>query len=195
MSMAKHTVIGGLCMALAAGAGYAQTTTTTPSTKSGAATSSPKSSALKSSDRNFIMDAARGGMAEVELGRMATQKGASDAVRSFGQRMVDDHGKANEELKTIANSKGVQLASGLDSATRKEQDRLQKLNGADFDREYMKHMVRDHEKDIKAFKSAAKSSDPDVQAFATKTLPTLEEHLNLAKSAETVAKNEKKAAR
>lgn len=152
---------------------------------------SAKDAKVASSDRKFMEKAAQGGMAEVKLGQLATQKAGSDQVKQFGQRMVDDHSKADEQLKQVASNKGVTLPTELDKSTQKEYDKLSKLSGADFDREYMKHMVSDHKKDVSEFKSEAnKAKDADVKQFASSTLPTLEEHLNLAKSAEQAAKNE-----
>jgi putative membrane protein len=83
-------------------------------------------------------------MAEVQLGKLAAEKALSQEVKQFGQRMVDDHGKANDRLKQLATTKGVNLPTELDRSTQREMDKLAKLSGADFDREYMKHMVSDH---------------------------------------------------
>lgn len=151
-------------------------------------------SALSSRDKKFIDKAAQGGIAEVELGKLASEKAESSQVKQFGERMVKDHGAANDKLKQIASEKGITPPSEMDSSTRREYDKLSKLSGAQFDREYMTHMVSDHEKDIKEFKSEGKSAkDLDVKSFAQNTLPTLEEHLKLAKSAESAARNEKTA--
>jgi len=138
---------------------------------------------LSAGDRAFIHEAAVGGMAEVELGRLATEKATNPDVKQFGQRMVDDHGKANEELKTLASQNGVTLPTTLEPAHKVTLDRLSKLAGASFDRAYMQDMVKDHDKDVAAFKRASTTAaDPDLKAWAGKTLPTLEEHQKLAKS-------------
>ena len=151
-------------------------------------------STLSSADKKFIDKAAEGGMAEVQLGKLASEKAENSQVKQFGERMVKDHSAANDKLKQIASEKGVTPPSEMDASTKREYDRLSKLSGAQFDREYMTHMVSDHEKDIKEFKSEEKSAkDADVKSFAQNTLPTLEEHLRLAKSAEAAAKNEKTA--
>lgn len=140
-------------------------------------------SAMSSQDRNFLMDAAMGGMMEVELGRLAVQNGASDAVKQFGQRMVDDHSKANTELMSLATSKGITLPTELDEKHRAHVTKLSGKTGADFDREYSKMMLSDHNKDVSAFeKQSTKGADPDLKAFATRTLPTLQEHLQMAKA-------------
>jgi putative membrane protein len=155
------------------------------------APSMPAQEKVARSDRKFMEKAAQGGMAEVELGKLAAQKAQSPQVKQFGQRMVDDHGKANEQLKQLASNKGVSLPTAMDRASKREMDKLSKLSGAAFDAEYMKHMVSDHKKDVSEFKSeASKAKDADVKQFASSTLPTLEEHLKLAQQAEDVAKNE-----
>ena len=135
-------------------------------------------------NQKFVMEAAKGGMAEVELGKIATEKAASPEVKSFGQRMVDDHGKAGEELKTLAKNKSITLPADIDAKDKALRDRLLKLSGDGFDRAYMAAMLDDHRKDVAAFQIEAKSGkDPDVKAWAAKTLPTLTEHLKLAQSA------------
>ena len=105
--------------------------------------------------------------------------------------MVSDHSKANDKLKQVASQKRVNLPADMDASSKREYDRLQKLSGAQFDREYMKIMVSDHEKDVKEFRKEAKSAqDPDVKGFADSTLPALEDHLKAAKSADAAAKNQ-----
>jgi putative membrane protein len=147
------------------------------------ASSSKASSQLSAADQNFVKKAAEGGMAEVELGKLATEKASSDDVKKFGQRMVDDHGKANDQLKQIASQKGVNVPSDLDAKDKALKDRLSKLSGAEFDRAYMKNMVHDHTKDVAEFRKESKSAkDNDLKNFASQTLPTLEDHLKQAKS-------------
>jgi putative membrane protein len=131
-------------------------------------------------DHKFAMEAAMGGMMEVELGKVAAEKGASDEVRQFGQRMVDDHSKANEELMRVASSKGMTLPTAPDPKHRAEMQRLSALSGEKFDKEYVKMMVKDHKKDVGEFeKEAARGMDADIKAFAATTLPTLREHLQM----------------
>jgi len=135
---------------------------------------------MNSHDRDFIMDAAMGGMMEVELGRWAAQKGTSDAVKQFGQRMVDDHSKANTALATLATSKGITLPTTLDEKHQREVAKISRLSGAQFDRAYVKMMLSDHKKDVSEFeKQSTKGADADLKAFATQTLPTLQEHLQM----------------
>jgi len=141
---------------------------------------------MKSSttDHAFAMKAAQGGLAEVELGRIASQNAGDDSVRQFGQKMVDDHSKANDELKQIASSKGIGLPSSVSSKDKRTAEKLQKMNGPAFDKAYMKDMVADHKTDVAEFEREARSgSDPDLKAFAQKTLPTLREHLRMASDA------------
>ena len=138
---------------------------------------------MTSQDHEFIMDAAMGGLEEVELGRIAAQKGMSDAVKQFGQRMVDDHSKANSELMSLASSKGITLPTALDEKHQKDVTKLSAMSGAEFDRAYSKMMLSDHNKDVSEFeKQSTKGTDPDLKAFASKTLPTLQEHLQMAKA-------------
>jgi len=130
------------------------------------------------------MEAARGGLAEVELGQLASEKASSDQVKQFGQKMVTDHGKANDELKSLAQSKNITLPTDTDAKHKATRDRLSKLSGAAFDRAYMQDMLSDHRKDVSDFRKESQSGkDPEVKAWAAKTLPTLEEHLQLAQSA------------
>jgi putative membrane protein len=216
------------------------------------------SNALAESDRKFIMETAHNGMAEVMLGRMASERASSDEVKQFGQRMVDDHTKANQELMQLASTKGITLpamtdmggsmtSTGATSGTgttmsntqtsasgsqatgstgqtsgsqtsgstdrsgtgmqtsgsttgmsgqgtgahgghmmgpkhQKLMDRLSGLSGAEFDREYMKQMVKDHEDAVSDFqKQSTRGKDSDIRAFAARTLPTLQEHLRMAR--------------
>jgi len=137
--------------------------------------------AASGADSKFAMEAAQGGMAEVELGRLATQKAASDDVKKFGQRMVDDHTKANDQLKSIASQKNITLPTDVGAKNKTEMDRLSKLDGAAFDKAYMSHMSKDHHKDVAEFqKEANNGKDSDLKNFAAQTLPTLQEHMRMA---------------
>ncbi len=141
------------------------------------------SSAFGAGDEDFVKEAAKGGMMEVKLGKLAGDNASSDEVKQFGQRMVDDHTKANDELKAVAKGKNIDLPKQEDDKEAKEMsDTLSKLKGEDFDKAYMKHMVQDHEKDVASFEKESKDgADDEVKAFAAKTLPTLKEHLTMAK--------------
>src|SRR5207248_5959538 len=108
-------------------------------------------------------------------------KASSDQVKQFGQRMVTDHSKANDELKSLAEKKNITLPTDIDPQDKATHDRLSKLSGAAFDRAYMQHMLADHRKDVNEFKrESTTGKDPDVKTWASKTLPTLEDHLKLA---------------
>jgi putative membrane protein len=140
---------------------------------------------LSEKDFMFVQEAAQGGLMEVQLGELAKQKAASPAVRSFGERMVTDHSKANQELQQIVASKAGQVPTSLSRHHNAEIERLQKDSGKDFDKAYAKLMLRDHKKDVKDFQDAAKDlTDPELRAFAKKTLPILEEHLRMVKELE-----------
>ena len=145
--------------------------------------------ALASGDRTFVQKAAIGGLAEVQMGNLAQQKAASDQVRQFGMRMVKDHTKANDELKQVASSKGVDVPTALDKKHQKTLDNLSKMTGADFDKAYMANMVDDHKEDVSDFKKEASGGkDADVKGFAAKTLPTLQEHLQMAQTTRDAVK-------
>jgi len=130
------------------------------------------------SDKHFLVKAAEGGMTEVQLGKLAQEKGSSAQVKEFGSHMVMDHSKANDELKGLAQQKGVNVPTQLDAHHQAAVDRLSKLSGADFDRAYINDMVKDHEKTAADFERASSSAqDPDVKAFASKTLGVIKGHL------------------
>lgn len=144
---------------------------------------------LTSSDFKFVKDATRGGMEEVQLGELAQQKAGSPAVREFGQRMVTDHQKANNDLKQIVQKKGALIPVSLTHSETSTLEHLQKLSGAEFDKAYISDMVKDHKTDVKEFEKATKNlSDPELKAFAEKTLPTLQEHLRQAQDLEAQLK-------
>ena len=146
------------------------------------ATETSKSGSLSAADKNFVKKAAEANMAEVELGNLAKEKASSPEVKQFGERMVTDHTKANEELKTVASEKGVTLPTDLDAKDKATKQRLEKLSGEQFDRAYMNDMVKDHTKDVSEFKKeSAAAKDPAVKSYASQTLPTLEDHLKEAR--------------
>jgi putative membrane protein len=139
--------------------------------------SESKSSTLSEKDKAFMKKAAKGGMMEVAMGRMAEQNAQSEDVKSFGKRMVTDHGKANDELKSIAAKKNVQLPT---------KEPTEKWTS---DKAYMNTMVRDHQKDLAEFKQEANSgSDADVKKFADDTAKVIQEHLDLAKETQNKLK-------
>jgi len=161
-------------------------TETRPATPSGSAQRSTTTAQLAGTEQAFLKEAATGGLMEVELGRLATEKASSAEVKQFGQRMVEDHGKANQQLSTIAQQKNVQVPTELTGKAKADYDRLSKLSGEQFDRAYMQMMVRDHRKDVGDFrKQSTSAKDPDLKSFASQTLPTLEEHLKLAEQTQS----------
>ena len=193
-----------LSLALAASAQGTSSGTSSASTTGSANAGASKSSASRSSaskggqldhsDRKFLEEAAAGGLAEVEMGQLASERAESPEVKQFGQRMVQDHGKANDQLKQLAQSKGVDIPTQTDKSHQKKMEKLQKLNGAQFDKQYMDDMVKDHKKDVKDFQKQAKSAkDADVKNFAAQTAPTLQEHLQMAEAAQKTAKSESKS--
>jgi putative membrane protein len=141
------------------------------------------SSKVPAADKAFVKKAAEGGMAEVQLGQLAADKASSNDVKDFGKMMVDDHSKANDQLKSVAQQKGITLPTDLSVKDKAEKDRLSKLSGEQFDRVYMQHMVKDHMKDVSEFKKeSTMAKDDDIKNFAAQTLPTLQTHLDKAKS-------------
>ncbi|MBG9378139.1 DUF4142 domain-containing protein [Panacibacter sp. DH6] len=132
---------------------------------------------------DFAVEAASGGMMEVELGKLAQEKAADQRVKDFGAMMVKDHSAANDKLKAIATAKNITLPAEMGDKHKKHVEDLAKKTGKDFDKAYMDMMVDDHEEDVKKFEDAAeKCKDADLKAFATETLPTLRTHLDAAKA-------------
>ncbi len=140
---------------------------------------------LASGDRTFVEKAAIAGMTEVDAGKLAQEKGQSAAVKEYGSRMVADHTKANEQLMKLASSKGVTPPGEPDSSHKKDIDKLSKESGNAFDKAYLKQMVSDHKTVVSLFEKEAKSGkDADLKQFASATLPTLQEHLQMAQTDE-----------
>ena len=134
---------------------------------------------LNKDDSMFVMDAALGSLLEVESGKLAQQNGASQAVKDFGAMMVTDHGKASQELLTLASNHGIGLSMTLPADKQKHLDDMKKMTGKAFDRHYVNMMVSDHQKDISKFKKASTSAaSDDLKTWATNTLPTLQKHLD-----------------
>lgn len=133
-------------------------------------------------DNDFMTEAAVGGMAEVELGKVASTKAQSADVKKFAQMMVTDHTKANTELKALATKKNVTLPTELDAKHKSTMTELQGLTGAAFDKAYVAAQLADHEKTVKMFQAQSQNAtDPEVKAFAAKTLPTLQSHLDMVR--------------
>lgn len=151
------------------------------SQKSGQPPSDKGDRVVTGGDLAFMNDAAPGGLAEVALGRLAFQQAASSEVKKFARRMIADHSKAGDALKELASQKKVSLPTKLLPVSEQTMEKLSKLSGADFDRAYVMAMVEVHEKDVAAFAAVAKNAT-DVKAFAAKTLPTLQMHLEMIRT-------------
>ena len=136
---------------------------------------------LPAPDRSFVMKAAEGGQMEVQMAQTAVSKATTPEVKQYAQRLLDDHSKANEELKTLASAKNVTISMETSPKTQKMVTGMEKYSGEQFDREYMKDMIKDHQKDIALFERQARTGrDTEVKSWAEKTLPTLREHLKMA---------------
>lgn len=132
-------------------------------------------------DKEFVSRAGMAGLYEVQAANLALQNAASDRVREFAQRMLTDHSQANFELQELATVKGLALPTQLSGSHKSAIDHLSGLNGAEFDKAYMQHMVSDHRSDIAEFERASQTArDSDIQGWATRTLPTLKAHATLA---------------
>ena len=138
---------------------------------------------LAPKDEKFIMEAAQGGMLEVRLGEIASKRRPGPDVKDFGSMMASDHGKANEELRGVAAKVGVTIPAELDAKHKATVDKLDKMSGDEFDKAYVAEMVKAHEKDSTAFEDASDNAqNPDVKAFAGKTLPVIKAHLEKIKA-------------
>lgn len=137
-------------------------------------------------DPSWMTKAAEANLAEVAAGRLAAEKGSSADVKQFGEHMVEDHGKANAELMELARAKGITLPEKPGSEAQKDLDKLSGLSGAEFDKRFAGMMVTDHVKAVSHFEKGTKEAkDSDVKSFAEKTLPTLQEHLKMARELNT----------
>jgi putative membrane protein len=144
------------------------------------------SAALDSSDKSFIQNAYEDGLAEVKMAEMAQGKTANPDVKSFAEKMATDHSKADSELKTVADSKKITVATEPTLTAQGKAKLLEARSGASFDKDYAKDMVSAHKKAIETFERAAhEAKDPEVKELATKLLPTLREHLSMAEALET----------
>ncbi len=138
---------------------------------------------LKSPDKAFAIHAAQGGAAEVKMGKLAAEKASEPDVKAFGQQMVDDHTKANDQLTSVAKQENMTLPSDLTAKDEAMYSHLEKLSGVAFDRAYVTGMLKDHEADVKEFQKEARSGqDQAIKNFAAQTLPVLQEHLEKIKS-------------
>jgi len=144
-------------------------------------------------EAGFLRKAAEHGLAEVDLGRLAEERGMHGEVKAFGARMAADHGKANEELARLAQSKGLELPTAPDKGHQRDRERLAKKSGPDFDRAYMKAMLHDHRKDVREFERMSRDAkDADVREFATRQLTVLRGHLQSAQATYDLSQGSKR---
>jgi putative membrane protein len=137
--------------------------------------------ALSAPDKAFVEKAAKGNLAEVELGKLASQKGSNQQVKAFGEQMIADHSKANDNLKPIADAGGAAWPARLTGESKATYDRLSKLSGAAFDKAYIHAMVEDHQKDAKEYEmQSSKVKDAKLKAYVNQTLPIVQQHLSHA---------------
>jgi putative membrane protein len=132
-------------------------------------------------DRTFVKQAIEGDLAQIQIGRLAQQRGTSEKVKQFGQRLEADHSAYLEKTKPLAGSLGLTPPAAPNANQKATYDKLSRLSGKAFDRTFAKQMLKDHKKDIKEFRRESRRSGPAAD-FAKGTLPTLEEHLKLARS-------------
>jgi putative membrane protein len=133
-------------------------------------------------DKHFVKEALMGGMAEVQLGQLAEQKASSDDVKQFGQKMVEDHTKLGDQMKGVAGQIGVTPPSAVAPKEQALMTRLQGMSGEQFDKAYIRAMVRDHEKDLQAFKTEASSgTSPAVKDAANQGAQVVSGHLDMIK--------------
>jgi len=155
-----------------------------PPSDSAKSTAKTKTPATMMSDSDFAKAAAEGGFAEVRFGELAEDKASNKTVKELAQRMVDDHTKADDSLKTAASKDNISIPAQLNAKDQATYVRLSQLSGTAFDRDYARDMVRDHETDIAMFRHEANDGkDASIKSFAAQTLPTLEDHLKLARQA------------
>jgi putative membrane protein len=137
---------------------------------------------LSDADRMFVEKAAAAGLAEVNLSELALKQASREDVKKFAKMMVDDHGKANKELLDIVNKKKLTPPREMSKVHKDAMDKLSTLKGDDFDTTYMRQMVKDHEEAVSLFEKQSKDGqDADLKKFAGDKLPTLKEHLDMAK--------------
>jgi putative membrane protein len=142
-------------------------------------------------DKHFMKKASAAGLAEVNLSNLAVRRASDPAVREFAQRMIDNHMRLNQELLNLANKQQLTAARTMDDKHSKLLDKLAKLEGAEFDREYMDAIVKDHEEAVKLFEKESKEGqDETLKSMAGKLLPTLKEHLKIARDIRKKEKGE-----
>ena len=174
-----NRVFWGAAFALLSLAGCAQTQRAADTAL--AAAKAQVNPTLSTSDAAFMIRAARGGMAKVQMCQLAQRNGRSEAVKRFGQHMVSHHGRSNQDMIALAQQKQITPPGSIGAEHQRIYDDLAKLRGSAFDRAYAEAMVRDHQEDLRLYQEeAANGTDPDVKAFAARHVPLLQEHLRMA---------------
>lgn len=190
-SKTVFAAIGAIVLITASGCNttpQSDQTTTQPDQTTSPTTTSPSAQqnstqTVSDVDRQFAIAAAQGGLAEVQLGQLANQKAASSDVKQYGQQMVQDHTQANNQLKQLAAQKNITLPQAPNDQQQAAKANLTQLSGTSFDQAYMAQMVKDHEQTVALFRQEAQQGqDPDLKAWASKTLPILEKHTSMAQS-------------
>ena len=152
-----------------------------------------QTSGKKNSDSKFMMMAATSDMNEIGLSNQALSKSTNEEVKKLAQMMIDDHTKSSEELKPIAMSKNVMLPAEMDSKHKSAMEKMSSMSGMEFDMAYIKMMVKDHEKAVSMFtKESNSSKDAEAKAFAAKTLPVIQMHLDMSRKMMTSMSSDKK---
>ena len=174
----RYTMLGATMALFTASLLCAQSATSSATD----ATQSASAATQSGGDKMFVKEALEGGNAEVQLGKLAQQKGQSDDVKQFGEKMVTDHTQLGEQMKPIAQQMNITPATTLAPKDKMLYAKLEKLSGADFDREYITAMVKDHQKDLSDFKKEASSGkDPQVKQAAQQGSTVISEHLSMIK--------------
>lgn len=182
-SMNRTLFVGALATTLIAGGNsvFAQGYHSGSATGT-AATDTTKKGNLTSSDARFLRDVAEANQGEIDMAQIAVQKSQNADVKQYAQKLLDDHTAQQKQLQQLAQQKGVTLKEKPEMRENHEIHRLNDASAKNFDKDYLKYMIKDHEKDIKAFqKEADKATDPDVKSFASGAVPTLQQHLNAAR--------------
>lgn len=136
-----------------------------------------------SSAKGFVEKVSEGNAAELALGKLALEKANNPEVKSFAQHIVDDHQKSQDELKQVAQNKGLETPDKIGIKQKATQERLQRMSGASFDKAYIDAMVKEHQNKVKEFERQAQSSDdPEIKNWAAQTVPKLQQHLQTAKA-------------
>lgn len=182
----KPLLAAGLAAAFALAAGAAQAQMTPPGGAAGvpsqtrdAAPGAAGQAKANKADQAFLTDAVQGDLAEVKMGELAQQKGQNDSVKKFGETLAQDHGGHLKKLQTLAQQMAVTPPDAPSAKQKADFEKMSKLSGAQFDREFAKHMVDDHKKDIAKYQAQAKKSGP-LADLARETVPVLQKHLEMA---------------